>query len=166
MARRPRISDAPEGVAGLRTRYAPKARIHPGLVAVAPWASLLVIFWMFLVLDGRMVLEPGVVAQLPSGPFVGGTRGGLVAAVLPVEPRAGEPARQIVFFDDERFAFDRPEDRERLRERLHEKHELRSDAALVIRADARVPHGAVVELSRMAAEVGVREINFALRPEE
>ena len=154
-----------DAASGLRTRYAPKSRINPGLVALAPWLSLMVIFYMFLAFEGRMVLAPGVQVQLPEAPFRGGTPGVMVAVVLCVEGPGGSAPSQLVFFDDVRFRFDQPEDREGFRERLAAARRVHRDVPLIIEADARVPHGTIMELSRIAEEAGVTRVNLATRPQ-
>jgi biopolymer transport protein ExbD len=151
-------------VHGLRTRYFPKSRIGHGLVSLAPWLNLVLLLFMFLMLDRRIVLQPGVVVELPEAPFTQGTHIGLVAVILSVNNPDGNGRQEIVFVDDERFLVGQPEQMEGLRRALASRRRQHPDAVLVLEADHAVPHGVVMRVVSMASEVGIRKVNVAARP--
>jgi biopolymer transport protein ExbD len=151
-------------VHGLRTRYFPKSRIGHGLVSLAPWLNLVLLLFLFLMLDKRIVLQPGVVVDLPEAPFTQGTHIGLVAVILSVSAPDGSGRQELVFVDDERFLVSEQEQVESLRRALALRRRQHPDAALVLEADRAVPHGVVMRVLRIANEVGIRRINVAARP--
>jgi biopolymer transport protein ExbD len=110
-------------------------------------------------------VQPGVVLTLPSAPFSQGTGVGLVAVVLPISGSESATEKAIVFFDDERFVVGRPEQMQEMAEARAERLAEHPEAALVLQADRDVPHGTIVELIDVAAGVGVRHVNVAVRPE-
>lgn len=151
-------------VSGLRTRYTPRTRINQGLIGIGPWVDLILLVIMFVLFNGTMVLRPGVVIDLPRGPFQDGTQSGMLAVVLTVGT-GSEPAAEVVFFDDERFEVDQPADREKLEQGFARHLQFHPDDGLVIQADASVSHGTILSLVDMASQVGVGEVNLALQTE-
>ncbi|MBL7114752.1 MAG: biopolymer transporter ExbD [Kiritimatiellae bacterium] len=151
-------------VSGLRTRYVPKNRINQGLVSVAPWLDVILVLIMFVLFNGTLVLHPGVVMDMPTDSFRDGTKGGMPAVVLSVKTRTGEQAKELVFFDDERFQFDRSEDMTRLKSAFRSRLGGVGGVPLVIHADARVEHGTIMNLVNMAGEAGVSRVNVASKP--
>jgi len=151
--------------AGLRTRYVPKSRIGQGLVSMAPWVDILLLVVFFLMLNSKLLLQPGVIVDLPAAPFVEGSSPVLVAVVLSVgETENSRPRRQIVFFDDERFLAGSAEQMARLKHAFAVRAGNDPDQDLVIEADRDVPHGLVIDIMNMALEVGIRRVNIAARP--
>jgi biopolymer transport protein ExbD len=139
-------------------------RIGQGLVGVAPWLNLALLVLFFVTLDAKLVLQPGVVMELPKTPLTGGARMGLTAVLLSIpgtEPGARE---EIVFFDDQRYMMKHEEQKRALKEALAEKARGRGRGGLAIQADRRVSHGTVVEVVNMAIEVGIQKVNLATRP--
>ncbi|MGQ9662737.1 MAG: ExbD/TolR family protein [Kiritimatiellia bacterium] len=149
----------------LRRKYFLRGRFSQGFVSAAPWINVILLLIMFLALENRVVLQPGVVVDLPGAAFVDGTQPGLVAVILHVSGTADKPPREMVFFEDERFFTDTAEQMENLRRALEKQLRDKPDAPLVILADRRVPHGTVVEIVNLAREVGLRFVNVATRPE-
>jgi biopolymer transport protein ExbD len=149
---------------GMRTRFFPKSRISQGVFSVGPWldAVLLVIF--FLLVDSRLVLQPGVRVELPRAPFREGSPAGMTAVIMTVGATEIRPGRTIVFFDDERFLANEAEQMRGLRSAFSARARRRPEADLVIQADRRVPYGTVVDVMNMALEAGVPRVNIAVRP--
>ena len=150
-------------VSGLRTRYFPKNRIGHGVVAVAPWfdIGLLVIF--FLLLDTRLVLQSGVVIELPEAPMNEGLRSGLRIVVTSVEAIGSGSREETVFFDDERFIVKDAEQMKKLKNKLAERWASHRDTGLIILADSQVRHGTLVKLFNMARQIGIKKVNMASR---
>ncbi|MFN2165123.1 MAG: ExbD/TolR family protein [Anaerolineae bacterium] len=152
-------------VRGLRTRYRPRARIGHGLLSAAPWLDFALLVIMVAMLNGRAVLQPGVVVDLPRAPFRQGTRYGMVAVVLSV-PQTGSQGRDaIVFFDDERFLMRDDTQMEKLKQTLERRARELGETYLVVQADRRVPHGSVMRLVSLADDAGLKRVNVATRPE-
>ena len=149
----------------LRQKYFPRSRLVQGLVSGAPWVNLVLLMVMFLALERRVLLQPGVVVDLPSAAFSDGSPPGLVAVILHASGMPDKPAREIVFFEDERFFTDSTEQMENLRRALEKQLREKPEARLVILADRRVPHGTVVGVVNLARQAGLRSVNVAVRPE-
>jgi len=149
---------------GLRTRYFPRARIGQGLVSVGPWLDVILLIIFFLLVDSRFVLQPGVIVDLPTAPFRNGSRLGMVAVVMSVKGAEAGSRREIVFFDDERFLVEDEAQMDGLKRAFDGRIRKYPDASLVLEADRRVPHGTVVNIMDMALDVGVRQVNLAVRP--
>ena len=66
----------------LRTRFIPKSRIRTGLVSMSPWLDFVLILIFFLFAESRIVLQPGVVVELPTASFSEGVAPGMVATVV------------------------------------------------------------------------------------
>jgi biopolymer transport protein ExbD len=68
-------------VQGLRTKYFPKSRINQGLISVGPWINIILLIIMFLMLNGRLVVQSGYTVDLPRSGAVSGVRPSLVAII-------------------------------------------------------------------------------------
>jgi biopolymer transport protein ExbD len=123
---------------------------------------LLIFFFAFL--NSKLLLQPGVVVELPKSPFKGGSQARMVAVVLAVRSTDSAATEEIVFFDDERFLMHQEEQQQRLRDAFAKRAAQSPDAELVIQADQKVPYGTVVTIMNMALEVGVRRVNLATKP--
>lgn len=152
---------------GLRTRYFPKSRIGQGLISMAPWVSMLLLMFCFMMVDRQLVLQPGVVINLPRAPFREGTglQSSLVAAVLSVPSSTGSGREELIFFDDKRYRVKNEQQMQNLRVALSAACHGHADAGLIIEADQRVLHGTVVSIMNMALVAGIRQVNVAARPE-
>ena len=153
----------PWNVTGLRTRYFPKSRIGQGLISVAPWINVALLLFGVLLLNSKVILQPGVVVNLPRGPFKEGVGFEMVAAVLSVPGTGGAGREEMIFFNDQRYRVKNAAQMQSLKQafamRLREHH----DASLIIQADQRILHGTVVEIMNMALEVGIRQVDIAAR---
>lgn len=134
----------------LKRRFRTRLRRASGPVNAAPLADLVLILMMFWVMNSWHVLKPGVYVNLPEAPFVSGVHAGALVITL---SREG-----LVFFNDERTTL------EGLRNGLAGAARDWPDAPVVIEADERVDHGAIVRIYHMALEAGVREVAIATRP--
>lgn len=151
-------------VSGLRTRYYPKSRIGQGMISMAPWVDIILLIIFFVIMDAKLVLQPGVIVELPTAPFTEGSHSGLIAVVLSVRgPEAGG-RKEIVFFDDERFLVEDKEQMQGLKRAFAARVREHPDADLDVRADRRVSHGTVMAIMNMAREVGIKKVNVAERP--
>ena len=162
-----RPSPPEQTVSGLRTRFTPRSRINQGLIGSAPWVNLALLMLMFALFEGRLVLRPGVVVNLPEGPFRSGAAGPvMVAVVVAVEPTGREAGGEAVFFDDLRYRMGHAEDLENLKAAFARRTAEHPDETLVIQADQQVKHGTVMALMNMASEVGIRSVDLAFREEK
>jgi len=156
-----RIWEGRQTVSGLRTRYVPKSRIGHGVISLAPWMDIVLIVVFFALLQGKFVIRPGVVVELPGAEVRGGTQDGLTAVVLSLGE--GDRREEFVIFDDDRFRSNDAEQMHRLRTALGKKVRTRPGAPLIVMADQRVAHGTLVKLYDMARRLGVEEVNVATR---
>ena len=150
-------------VSGLRTRFSPRSRINQGLISAAPWLDVVMLLLFFSLLDHKLVMQPGVVVDLPAAEFVGGLRGGYVVVLLSVETANPAVRDEIVVFDDERFRLKERAEVVRLREAFARVATRYPELGLIVQADKRVSHGATMLLLDLARLAGVREVNLASR---
>ena len=150
-------------VSGLRTRFRPKNRIGQGLLTVAPWLDLVMIALFLVMLQGKYVMEPGVVVNLPAGPFSGGLQSGRIAVVLSVGGGAHSAAEEIVVFNDRRFRLKNDMEAGLLTEAFESMARDDPASGLILQADKYVQHGTIVRILQMAGGAGVRQVNIATR---
>lgn len=149
---------------GLRMRFKPRSRIANPFLQIVPWLNIIVIIALFLVLAKRVTLQPGVVFNLPTGPFQEGLRQGLTLIMLHVKQGEGE-ARTFVFFDDVRYRPGDEREEEQLRQELRQAASRPGGRQALLFADRNVPHGDVMALVRVVRSAGIRTVNVALKPE-
>jgi biopolymer transport protein ExbD len=152
------------GVSGLRTRYFPKNRIGHGFLIISPWINIVLLLLYLVLLDKHLVVQPGVMLDLPRAPFLEGSAPGMNIVVIAVKPVSGQPAEDIAFFDDVRFRVTQPHRRDALREALREGHIRHDRSSLVIQADQAVSAGTMMLIMNLAQEVGIERVNLATRP--
>ena len=151
-------------VTGFRTRYFPKSRIGQGLISAAPWVNIALLMFCFLMLDSKLVVQPGVRIDLPRGPFKEGTGFEMVATVLSVPAAGGAPREEMVFFNDQRYRIGNETQMRDLKQALAVRLREHHDANLIIQADRRIAYGTVAQIMDMALEVGIKQVNMAARP--
>lgn len=134
----------------LARRFRPRRRMFSGTWNIVPLADVVLLVSLFLLINFKFVLQPGVNIELPAGPFTAGAHYGPMVVILTQEG--------VVFFNDERTTMGGLASA--FRQTVHEH----PDAVIVIEADRRVQHGAVVDVMNMAAEAGIREVNVAIQP--
>ncbi len=150
-------------VSGLRTRFSPKSRVGQGLVSLAPWMDGLMLILLFVLIEGKFVLTPGVVVGLPDVPIRSGVQQGISAVVLSIESVTAEGREEIAFIDDEPFRMGDAEDLERLSVLLAALAKAQEESTLLLYADARVAHGSIVRLCDIARAQGISRVNVATR---
>jgi biopolymer transport protein ExbD len=152
-----------QALTGLRTRYHPKSRIGQGVISLAPWLNLVLLILFFMIIDSKVVLQPGVVMRLPEAPFADGTPPGMTAVVLEIGSPAGGAREEIVIFNDERFQMKSPDWVQRFRDAVSAQSQSHAGVPLILYVDSRVSHGTVLALVNIAREAGVRDVNLATR---
>lgn len=146
----------------LRTRYFPKSRIGQGLISMAPWLSVVLLLITFLAVGSQVLVQPGVVLELPGAPFTDGFQSRWLVVVMSV-PSPDGGSKEVVFFDDRRFVVDREEDMKLLRNAFDEKRRKQADPSMVIQADQAVGFGTVMRIVDVAREAGVKRVNQAVK---
>lgn len=132
-------------------RFPRQARIFRGQFDVAPYAGVLFLLVLFLLLHSSLVFRPGVKIDLPlADELPGPDRPAVVVAI--------DPNGQLYY---ENQIIQEPQLKERLSNVV-----LRSGQpmTLVLQADGRVTQSQVVRLSEMARAAGIRELWLATRP--
>jgi len=152
---------------GLRTRYEPKARICKGLINAAPWFNILLLLFAFILLMPRVVLRPGVFVELPETTLSAKSGRCVTAVILSHRLSPSSEARsEMIFFDDEPFAMDKPAQMRELGRRLSRLSHEYPNTLLMVEADTHVRYGTIVTLCTMAGKAGVRTVNLAGRASE
>ena len=147
----------------LRTRFSPKSRIGQGLVSMAPWMDVVLLMLLFFLLQSKLVLQPGIVVELPSAPFTEGSRPGLVAVILSVGSGQRAERQDVVFFDDERFLVGQNDELDGLKNAFRGSLKQHADDVLILQIDQHVPHGTVQRVVRVARDAGIARVNVATR---
>ena len=124
--------------------------IARGRIDPAPMVDIMFLLLIFLVLNSPYVLQTGIGVNLPALPTPPSVSfQGLVVTVAQTN---------LVFLNNQSV---RIEDLPRL---LRAAVGKTRNAELVVKADARVPHGTIVQIMGMAFEAGVTTVNLATRP--
>jgi biopolymer transport protein ExbD len=152
------------GASALRTRYFPRSRVGHGLIILAPWINTVLLVALYWIVNSQMMLQPGVVVDLPASEFTEGISSGMIAVVLSVPTGSVRGHDEIVFFDDERFMVADPAQWQALKQAMAGRVKQHPDASLIIQADRRILHGTVVDLMSAAREIGVRRVDLAVKP--
>lgn len=116
---------------------------------MAPLIDVLFLLVLFLIVNSTVVLQPGVRVNLPVSSFEGGASYGAMFVTISQEG--------MVFFNDERTPLSG------LASAFSQSIHMENESRLVIEADARVPHGRIIEIYNMAAEAGIKEVTLATR---
>ena len=147
---------------GLRMRFTPKSRIGQGLISVAPWIDIVLLFMIFMLIDGKFVLQEGSVIELSQGAFVDGIRPDFMLVVSSVQAAKQGPRDEMIFFNDVSFAVGdkaRMDDLQKTFDSVVDKH---IDVDLVIYADKHVEHGTVMDVMQRARQAGIKRVNMAV----
>ncbi len=145
----------------LRTRFVPKSRIRSGLASISPWLDLVLLLFFFVFVGGRIVLQPGIIVNLPVADFEEGVASGMIAVVLPLNNLDG--ASEIVFFDDEPYAVNDDERMSELKRDFSAYSVDHDETSLTIYADAKITHGTVSKIVQIARDVGLERVNMGTR---
>ncbi len=135
------------------------------ILASVPWVNTVVIMVLLLSVNQRMVVSPGVMFDLPRAPLREGMHAGLTALMISVARDTPGGDEALVFFDDDRFVAQDPEQLAMFRDRIKSRLALGSRRELLLLADKRVRHGDVVLLVNAVREAGVQRVNVAEKPE-
>jgi len=136
----------------LRPTFRSRYRFTGGLLEVAPWIDVVLLFLLVLITLGATLKKPGLLVNLPVAKSASGVR--YDAHVLTV-PREG-----IYYFADQRVGWIL------LSERLREAASAYPGAELVLEVDGAVSHRAVTELYNVAADAGWTRIVLATRADQ
>ena len=131
---------------------------------MAPWLDLVLLFCFFILIRTDLVIQPGVVVQLPQAPLQGGASLQLAAVVLSLETQNPGVRDEIVVFKDQSYRLDHEAQFQSLREALAEEVIGHGATSLLLEADSRVQHGTLVQLYALARQVGLRAVNLAAHP--
>lgn len=137
-----------ERLSTLRRRFRTRLRLVSGPMATVPLLNVFLLLWLFHIIQSAFVLQPGIRMQLPAAPFTSGARYGTRVVTLTQEGQ--------IFFDDERMSM------AELPAALA-KAASWAPSPLLIEADGRVRHQALVHIYAMATEAGFREVLLATR---
>lgn len=145
----------------LRTRFVPKSRIRSGLASISPWLDFVLLLFFFMLVEGRIVLQPGVIVNLPVAEFDEGVSSSMIAVVHSLDNPDG--ASETVFFDDEAYAADddsRMSDLKKAFQVYSIKHD---ETALTIYADKSVAYGTISKIMNIARDVGLERVNMGTK---
>ena len=149
-------------VQGLRNRFQPRSRLGQGLVSAAPWADICLLLILVVLLKTSLLLQPGVVVQMPLAGFNDGSPSAGEWLVIQSRRDVQEGTTQeIVVFRDQPYSVDT--DMPRLQTALAGHAEAQENVALIIAAGEEVRHGTIVRILDMATRAGVRSVNLATR---
>jgi len=145
----------------LRTRFVPKSRIKSGLASISPWLDMVLLLFFFMFTEGRVVLQPGVIVNLPVANFEEGVASDMIAVVLSLDNPDG--VSEIVFFDDEPYVANDAERMSELKRAFGEYSAYHDETALTIYADEKIAHGTVSKIVQIARDVGLERVNMGTR---
>lgn len=144
-------------------RFRPRSRIANTFLHVVPWLNFAVVLALFFAISGRLTLQPGVVFEVPQAPFDEGVQRALTLVMIHAE--RAEEDETLIFFDDVRYQPGEPEQRAQLGAELARAALRPNGHQVLLLADRRVPHGAVIDLVTLIRAAGVRRVNVAVKPE-
>jgi len=133
----------------LGKRFQTRLRLARGIVDVGPLVDVVLLLFLFFIMNASFVVQPGITVQLPATSFSSGTEYGSMTVLISQE--------NMVFFNDERTTL------QGLASAFAQAHHLNPEATLMIQADGRVPHKTIVDIYNMAMQSGIRKINLATR---
>ena len=138
-----------ERLASLPRRFRTRLRPARSPLAVVPLLNVVLLLWLFSIVNSSFVLQPGIRMDLPAAPFTAGARYGTLVVTLTQEG--------LVFFNDERVSLDA------LSAAFARSVSGKSPMPLLIEADGRVRYQTLVDIYNMATTAGFREVVLATR---
>lgn len=126
-------------------------RARGGLLEIAPWIDVVLLFVLVMITLSGTIRKPGLVVDLPVARSGAGAR--YDAFVLTA------PGEEVFFFNDQKV---KPAV---LPDRLRETARRHPGAELIIEADRRLTHGAITELYDLAVAAGWSRVVMATRLE-
>lgn len=133
------------------------------LIAV-PWINVLLVFGLLFAVHNRMVINPGVVMDLPREPLREGTYTGMTALMITVTGDTAGQEETLVFLDDERYLLQDGDQMGMFADRVKSRIAAGLKPELLLLADRRVSHGDVIRLVNAAREAGIERVNVGEKP--
>lgn len=152
-------------VQGLRTKYFPKSRINQGLISVGPWINIILLIIMFLMLNGRLVVQSAYTVDLPKSAAVSGVRPSLVAIIKHFEAAGDSQESERVFFNDDSFVIGNEKQMSLLHDRIRESRLNENDASLLLFADKDVSNETLASMFLLLREAGIESVSLAVSQE-
>jgi biopolymer transport protein ExbD len=125
---------------------------------MSPWLDFVLLLFFFMFAESRIVLNPGVIVELPSAEFAEGVSGGMVAVVTLFDRPEGRS--EVVFFDDEPYAVNDDSRMSELKDDLKKYQLKHNDTSLTIYADKSIMHGTMSRIVSMARDIGLERVNM------
>lgn len=138
-----------ERLSYLRRKYRASQRVFKGPLDVVPLVNVVLLFMLFFILQSPFVMQPGITVNLPTASFASGVPYGAMVVMISQEG--------MVFFNDERTTM------EGLSAAFSQSVYDHPDVSLVIEADGRVQHSALVHIYNMAMAAGIKNVVLATR---
>lgn len=132
-------------------KFPRSAKIFRGQMEAAPYAGVLFLLALFLLLQSSLVFTPGVRIRLPAAEDLPGVSGPTVAVSV-------DPTGQLYYENQAIKA-------ESLEAQLKKVvQESKGNLTLIIQADESVNYKILVHLSTLARDIGIHEVLLAARP--
>ena len=131
-------------------KFPRNARISRGKLDVAPFASVLFLLAIFVMLTS-LVYTPGVRLELPLADELPGTDRPTVAVAVDAGGR--------LYFENKLMT-----DAELTRRLKEVVDEFREKPTLIVQADKRVPYGRLIDVTLLARQAGISEALLATLP--
>jgi biopolymer transport protein ExbD len=138
-----------ERLVTLPRRFRTRRPLARSPLAVIPLINVVLLLWLFSIVNSSFVLQPGIRMKLPAAPFTAGARYGTLVVTLTQEG--------LIFFNDERVNLDA------LSAVFAKSVSGKSPMPLLIEADGRIRYQTLVDIYNMATEAGFREVVLATR---
>jgi biopolymer transport protein ExbD len=135
----------------LNRRYRLHNRRTRGFVDATSLVDVVLILFLFFLIQAPFVVQPGIRLDLPTTAFADGADYGTLVVTITQEG--------MVFFNDARITLDG------LKEAFARAAHERPGFSLLVEADERVPHGSLVRIYTMAREAGIPDVILAGRAE-
>jgi biopolymer transport protein ExbD len=131
-------------------RYRTARRPVRGPLDAVPLVNVILLVFLFFMVNFSFVRQPGLLLELPAAPFAAGsTYWDLSIAVV---------QDGMIFIKDQKVTL------EQLREECARAVGRNPDLTLLIEADSRVSHGSLVALYNLARGAGVQHVVLATQP--
>lgn len=132
-------------------RFPRNTKLFRGQLDAAPFASVLFVFIILLLVQSSLVFTPGIAVRLPEAVDLSGTTNPKVVVTV-------DDGGQIYFENQ-------VSDERALKERLSAASNRTKDpVTLLIQADRGAKYDVLVRLAMTARDAGIREVFFATRP--
>lgn len=134
--------------------------------AAAPWLTLVLLFLIFYLIEGRLTAGPGLLFDLPATfDTVPAAVPGLAAVVVPAQREGTAAHETLIFFDDGRYSMQDATSLAQFSARLAQRADADEPVELLLMADVRVPTGDLMKLASLARAAGVKRVQIAEKRE-